>query len=110
MSENQDSDDNLVKWIEDSFSEVDNGIITALPETNEEYAALRQEIRRLNQDYPLVGKALEGEGAISLSAEEHAALVQHRSLTMEMEDIERLQLYFRGHTDCFAYLKKIGAI
>jgi hypothetical protein len=27
-----------------------------------------------------------------------------------MEDAERQHIYFRGHTDSFAYLKEIGAI
>jgi len=49
-------------------------------------------------------------GAISLTAEEHKALVRYLEIKTEMEDIERKQIYFRGHTDNFAYLKKIGAI
>ena len=37
-------------------------------------------------------------------------LSPHRDAATRMEDMERMQLYFRGHTDGFSYLKKIGAI
>lgn len=114
MNENHDSYYNLVQRIEDLFAEMDSAITMALPETDEKYSALRQEIRQLRKDYPMIDKVLEGDGesggAISISADEHAALVQHRVLTFQMEDIERQQIYFRGHTDCLAYLKRIGAI
>jgi hypothetical protein len=53
---------------------------------------------------------LEGEGEINLTAEEHAALVRYLTVKQAMEDAERQHIYFRGHTDSFAYLKKIGAI
>jgi hypothetical protein len=53
---------------------------------------------------------VDGKGAINLSAEEHDAVVRYLRLKNNMEDIERKHIYFRGHTDNFAYLKKIGAI
>ena len=53
---------------------------------------------------------IEGNGAINLSAEEHKALARYLYLKIQMENVERKQIYFRGHTDNFAYLKKIGAI
>jgi len=100
----------LVQRIEDAFPEIDSDISTDLFKTDNEYAALRQEADRLQQAHPVIERALEGEGEISLTAEEHAALVQYIGLQKDMEENERRHIYFRGHTDNFAYLKKIGAI
>ena len=55
-------------------------------------------------------KVMEDRGEIHLTAEEHAAFVQCLRLSRKLDDRERLQLYFRGHTDAVVYLKKIKAI
>jgi len=110
MSENQDSYYNLAQRLEDAFSEIDSDISTDLFHTDSEYAALRREADSLQQEYPMIEKILEGDGAISLSADEHGAFVRYIDLTRQIEEAERRQIYFRGHTDSFAYLKKIGAI
>ena len=57
-----------------------------------------------------VAEVMEDKGEIHLTAEEHAAFVQCLRLSRKLDDMERLQLYFRGHTDAVAYLKKIKAI
>ena len=45
-----------------------------------------------------------------MTAEEHRAYVDYLNLVRQMEDMERQHIYFRGHTDTVAYLKKIKAI
>jgi hypothetical protein len=109
MSAEQDSYYNLAERIKDAFPEIDSDISTGLS-GSDEYAALQEEMRQLQRDFPAIAKAVEGVGAISLTNHEHAALVRYLSVKSEMEDLERRQIYFRGHTDGFAYLKKIGAI
>ena len=42
--------------------------------------------------------------------EEYAAFTQDLHLVRQRDDMERQQIYFRGHTDAVAYLKKIKAI
>lgn len=42
--------------------------------------------------------------------EEYAAFTQYLYLVRQRDDMERQQIYFRGHTDAVAYLKKIKAI
>mgnify|MGYP001092837353 CR=1 FL=1 len=39
-----------------------------------------------------------------------AVLANYFKLQFRLESMERQQIYFRGHTDCFAHLKKIGAL
>jgi len=110
MDANQAYYQSLPDRIKDSFSEIDSDISTDLFKTNSEYAALRQEADRLQQAHPAIERVLEGNGAISLTAEEHAAIVRYIAVKQEMEDAERRHIYFRGHTDNFAYLKEIGAV
>ena len=108
MDENTFTD--LTERIDEVFCEINNDVVSELRQQDEAYAALCRETGELNKKYPVIEKVCEGEGSISLTAEEHAALTRYLSLKMDMDDIERKRIYFRGHTDNFAYLKKIGAI
>jgi hypothetical protein len=100
----------LVARIEEDFQAMDSEITTALKETDDEYTALNKRQTELEERFPFIESALEGKGALNLSAEEHAGLVEYLSVTNEMENRERLNLYYAGHRDAFAYLKKIGII
>lgn len=100
----------LAQRIEDSFSEIENDITVDFRKNNEEYHALYQKISDLKAAHPVISKIMEGEGDISLTAEEHKAVTEYFHLQFKIETMERQQLYFRGHTDCMAYLKRIGAI
>ena len=110
MSAEQDSYYNLVERIEDAFPEIDSDIVMDLSSTDDEYAALQEKLKKLQKDFPAIVKVVEGSGAVSLTANEHKALTQYLDVKTEMEDMERKQIYFRGHTDNFAYLKRIGVI
>ena len=110
MCENNDAFYNLAERIEDAFMEIDSDVCGDLRKTDSEYAALRRERGDLEKDFLAITQMLEGEGDISLSAEEHAALVRYIDLSRRIEDRERRQIYFRGHTDGYAYLKRIGVI
>ena len=81
-----------------------------LRKNNGEYAEMQREIIRLQEDFPVIPQIMEGDGAVSLSAEEHKALARYLRLKTNMENMERKQIYFRGHADNYHYLKKIGAI
>jgi hypothetical protein len=82
----------------------------AQPKQDEGYHALFRESDSLQAEFPAIMNVLEGEGEISLTAEEHAALVRYLAARQEMEDAERQHIFFRGHADNFAYLKEIGAV
>ena len=53
---------------------------------------------------------MDSQDELHLTAEEHAAFSKYLRLSRKLENMERLQLYFRGHMDAVAYLKKIKAI
>lgn len=100
----------LPSRIAGDFSEIDSKIVIDLRDTNEEYAALQQQISDLKKQHPYIDKVMEGVGEIHLSDEEHAILLQYLRIFRKMDNMERLHIYFRGHTDAVAYLKKIKAI
>lgn len=100
----------LPSRLEDSFPEIDSDIVTDLRKTSEEYDEIQHQISDLKKRFPCIMKVMEDKGEIHLTTEEHAAFVQCLRLLRKLDDMERLQLYFRGHTDAVAYLKKIKAI
>ena len=100
----------LPSRLEDSFPEIDSEIVTDLRRTSEEYADIQQQISDLKKRFPCIMKVMEDKGEIYLTAEEHAAFDQYLRLSRGLADMERLQLYFRGHTDAVAYLKRIKAL
>ena len=96
--------------IAEGFADLDSAMVAAMPEKDEQYAKLLEQQKELSARFPDLENWLEGGGALSLSAEERAGLVEYLEVTAQMESIERLHIYYAGHQDCFAYLKKIGAV
>ena len=101
---------NLADRIADSFPEIENDITVDLRESNEEYDSLFQSISDLKAKHPFISKVMEGNGELSLSAEEHEILATLFRLQFRLESMEREHIYFRGHTDSISYLKKVGAL
>jgi len=110
MSAEQDSYYNLAERIDEAFTEIDSDVCTDLRDNDDEYIEMWQEVRKLQESFPVIPQITEGKGPVSLSAEEHEALVRFLMLKNDMEDIERKQIYFRGHTDNYHYLKRIGVL
>ena len=109
MSDNSTYTD-LAQRIEESFAEIEDEALADFKKTDETYAALYQQISKLKADNPFIGKVMDGSGDISLTAEEHEVLTEYFRLRFRLDDKERQRLYFRGHTDCISYLKKVGAL
>ena len=63
---------------------------------------------RLEDSFPEIDSDIVTD--LRKTSEEYAAFVQCLRLLRKLDDMERLQLYFRGHTDAVAYLKRIKAI
>lgn len=105
-------DDNyclLPERISEQFSEIDSDIVMDLSDTNPEYAALKKQLKALLHNNPFIADLTESKGKFQCSAEEHETLKEFIQLYMQVDNMEREHIYFRGHTDAFAYLKKIGA-
>ena len=100
----------FVTRIEDAFPEIDSDIVMSLRESNEEYAVIYAKISDIKKQFPVIAKVMDGTGEIHMTEEEHAAFLQYRHLLRKMDDMERMELYFHGHMDAAAYLKRIQAI
>lgn len=100
----------LPRRLENTFSEIDSDIVIDLRKTNEKYAELQRQISEIKQRNPFIDKVMEGSGDISLTADEHRIFVDCLRLCRRLDDMERQQLYFRGHTDAIAYLKEVKLI
>ena len=105
-----DTNFDLLSRLENAFSEIESDIVMDLRSNNEEYAALHNKISEIKQQHSFIDKVMNGSGEIHLTNEEHAAFAEYLNLLFKRSDMERLQIYFRGHTDAFAYLKKIHVI
>ena len=100
----------LPERIKKSFIDIDSDIVTDLRASDAKYAELFKQVSELKQSHPFIDQVLEGDGDITMTAEEHATFVKCMSLTKRMEDMERQHIYFRGHTDAFSYLKALEAL
>ena len=69
-----------------------------------------QAVEEMKKQNPFIMQLLEGKGAVNLTGEEHEILTAFFRLYMKADNMEREHIYFRGHTDGFAYLQRIGAL
>ena len=100
----------LPERIAEQFEDMDNDISMDLSKNSEKYAELINKIKKLKAQNPFISEVLDGKGEVNLSGEEHETLKGYFRLYMQADSMEREQIYFRGHTDSFAYFKKIGAL
>ena len=100
----------MVENLENNFFEISTDVLSSLRDTNEEYKALHQKRLALQSEFPCIQNVFEGETEITITSAEHKVLLEYIGIVSDMENIERLQLYYAGHRDCFAYFKKIGVI
>ena len=114
MSNSKESQDfilnNLVERVEELFGEIDNDIVMNLLHSNDEYSKLYNRRIEIQRQYPAVQKAVDGEGGVSLNKDEHKALVEYLRVNEQAVSMEHMEVYFQGHADCMAYLKKIGIL
>lgn len=100
----------LPSRLEENFAEIDSDIVMDLQNCDEKYADVLRQITELKACHPFIDKMVEDNSEIHLTVEEHKVFVEYVRLCQQKENMERLQIYFRGHTDAVAYLKKIGVL
>lgn len=101
---------NLVKCMEENFPELEESILGNLGEQDETYLSICKRLQSMITAYPFIAKIKEGTEGINISAEEHQILLEFFKADLEKEEIERKKLYFQGHIDGYAYMRKVGAI
>ena len=74
------------------------------------YKELRAKLEKLYEQYPNVRAVVDADKPCELSEEDCAALVKVLECKNEMSILEMQEVYFKGCTDCVAYLKKLNML
>lgn len=101
---------NLPQRIEGNYPELENDMLLELRKKDKNYEQIHKQFYTMEEQYPFIMEVLEGKGPVALAEEEHAILREYLALYRKMETKERIHIYFRGHTDALAYLKKTGMV
>ena len=96
--------------IEEDYPKLENDMLLELRKKDKDYEQIHKQFYTIEEQYPFIMEVLEGKGRITLTEEEHAILLDYLALYRKMDEKERIHIYFRGHTDALAYLKKIGMV
>ena len=111
MDWNYDDCANLVELIDATFDDVDDRMCVDLRKSNAKVIELLAIAKKLEAKYPfLKGFWGSDDEALNLTVEDRKAINEHLELQRQVDEIERLHLYYRGHEDCIAYLKRVNAI
>ena len=100
----------LVQEIEENYMTIDNAILKDLKRQNKEYKQVCRRLIEMENQYPFLTKLSIGQGEMILSDEEHKILKEYIGKFFRKDNMERRYIYFRGHTDGYAYLKEKGGI
>ena len=76
---------------------------TYLRANHQEYQEIRHQIDELIQQYPAVRALFESEDAVTLTAEEHKALIRYFCLESSVEMIEREYHFYMGQSMMYSY-------
>ena len=91
-------------WRESTLGEdVDGKVGTYLRANHQEYQEIRHQIDELIQQYPAVRELFESEDAVTLTAEEHKALIRYFCLESSVEMIEREYHFYMGQSMMYSY-------
>ena len=91
-------------WRESTLGEdVDGKVGTYLRANHQEYQEIRHQIDELIQQYPAVRALFESEDAVTLTAEEHKALIRYFCLESNVEMIEREYHFYMGQSMMYSY-------
>ena len=100
----------MIERIKDNFCEIEGDIIDALRANNPKYDVVKTELLELMERNPFIREVMEDEGTVTLTAEQHRIFVEYLSLSDRLNGMEKMNAYLCGHTDCFTYLREIGAL
>ena len=98
-------------WRESTLGEdVDVKVGTYLRANHQEYQEIRHQIDELIQQYPAVRALFESEDAVTLTAEEHKALIRYFCLESSVEMIEREYHFYMGQSMMYSYGTMLASI
>ena len=85
----------LPSWLKILLETIDSETIQELSE-NQEYRKMQIRRKELLEHYPIIEKVIDDEGKVSISEQEHKALLEYFLVKDRMENEERLYHYLYG--------------
>lgn len=97
------------KRLEQNFDHLEDEITRCL-RNDEVYMTWIQRRIELQVKYPFIKGMMDGDIGIFPSDQDYQAWLEIKKTLDETERMERMALYWQGHADCYAYLRKIGVL
>ncbi|QTH40873.1 MULTISPECIES: hypothetical protein [Paenibacillaceae] len=95
--------------LEQSFDVLENEITRRL-RGEEAYMMWVQRRVEIQVQHPFVKSVMDGDACVFPSDQDYQAWLEIQKTLDETVRLERMALYWQGHADCYAYLKKLGAL
>ncbi|CAM3282089.1 MULTISPECIES: DUF6664 family protein [Paenibacillus] len=95
--------------LEQVFDDLDNEVTRRL-RNEEAYMMWVQRRVEIQLQHPFIKGIMDGDAGVFPSDQDYQAWLEVQKTLDETIRMERMALYWQGHADCYAYLKKIGAL
>ena len=79
----------MPEWLQCLLGDIDTSIVVALRKEDEQYVALKKELKELLDKYAAVTELLNGQKGVNLTAEEQEAFHEYMVIRAESEHRER---------------------
>lgn len=100
----------MPEWLQCLLEDIDTSIVVALRKEDEQYVALKKELKELLDEYTAVAELLNGQKGVNLTVDEQEAFHEYMVIRAEIEHRERELFYCYGHKHCYEYMRRIGAV
>ena len=97
-------------WMDAIEMKVGEQIVKYLRKEHPEYQDVENRQRKLIKEYPMMQKAVDGDGAVTLNEKEHYALKEYLSNQDDMERLEKEYHYYYGQSHVFSYGRMLRSI
>ena len=97
-------------WMDAIETKVGEQIATYLRKSHPEYQDIGKRQKKLIENYPILQKVLDGEGAVTLDEKEHRALKEYWTNQDDMERLEKEYHYYYGQSHVFSYGRILKSI
>lgn len=97
-------------WMDAIEMKVGEQIVNYLRKEHPEYQDIEKRQEKLIRDYPMLLKAVDGDGAVTLNEKEHYALKEYLSNQDDMERLEKEYHYYYGQSNVFSYGRMLRSI
>ncbi|MGG1639059.1 DUF6664 family protein [Paenibacillus sp. NRS-1760] len=95
--------------LEQNFDVLEDEITRRL-RSEEVYMMWVQRRIAIQVQHPFIKDVMDGDSSVFPNDQDYQAWLEVKKTLDETTRMERMALYWQGHVDCYAYLKKIGVL